>query len=102
MAIKTYKPTSPGRRQMTRAVRVETTANTPHKPLLDRKQRTGGRDNKGLIAIRFRGGGHKKRYRIVDFRRDKIGIPAKVETVEYDPNRSANIALVCYADGERR
>src|SRR6185295_9893869 len=102
MAIKTFKPTSPGRRQMTQTIRVETSANTPHKPLLDKKTRSGGRDNKGLIAIRFRGGGHKKRYRVIDFKRDKIGIPAKVETVEYDPNRSANISLVCYADGERR
>ncbi len=102
MAIKTYKPTSPGRRGMTRAFGVLSTENRPHKPLLDKKTRSGGRDNRGLIAVRFRGGGHKKRHRIIDFRREKIGIPARVETLEYDPNRSANIALVCYADGERR
>jgi len=102
MAIKIFKPTSPGRRGMTQTIRVETSANTPHKPLLDKKVRTGGRDNRGLIAVRHHGGGHKRRYRIIDFRRDKLAIPAKVETIEYDPNRSANIALLCYADGERR
>ncbi len=102
MAIKIYKPTSAGRRGMTQTIRVETSENHPHKPLLDKKTGSGGRDNRGLIAVRFRGGGHKKRYRLIDFRRDKIGIPARVETIEYDPNRSANISLVCYADGERR
>ena len=102
MAIKTYKPTSKGRRFMTHAIRVEGTSNTPHKPLLDKKVRTGGRDNRGILAVRHRGGGHKRRYRVVDFRRDKLGIPARVETIEYDPNRTANIALVCYKDGERR
>ncbi len=102
MAIKSYKPTSAGRRFVTSAVTTDGTANVPHKPLLDKKTRSGGRDGKGGIAIRHRGGGHKRRYRIIDFRRDKIGIPARVETIEYDPNRSANIALLCYADGERR
>jgi large subunit ribosomal protein L2 len=102
MPVKKYSPTSPGRRFQTRVVRVESTANEPHKPLLDIKPRTGGRDNRGLLSVRHRGGGHKRRYRIIDFRRDKIGIPARVETIEYDPNRTANIALVCYADGERR
>jgi large subunit ribosomal protein L2 len=102
MAMKKYKPTTPGRRFMTSTVRVEGSKNKPHKPLLDKLSKSGGRDNRGRIAVRRRGGGHKRRYRIVDFRRDKIGIPAKVETIEYDPNRSANIALVCYADGERR
>jgi large subunit ribosomal protein L2 len=103
MATKKYKPTSPGRRFMTSMVRVEgCTKNRPHKPLLAKKKSYGGRDNKGRIAIRHRGGGHKRRYRIIDFRRNKIGVPAKVERIEYDPNRSANIALLCYADGERR
>jgi len=102
MAIKKYNPTSPGRRFMTSTKRVETSANNPHKPLLAKRKSSGGRDNRGHLSVRHRGGGHKRRYRIIDFRRDKIGIPAKVETIEYDPNRSANIALLCYADGERR
>jgi large subunit ribosomal protein L2 len=102
MAVKNYKPTSPGRRFMTKIARVTGTTNAPHKPLLDVKKRTGGRNNLGEVTIWHRGGGHKRRYRIVDFRRDKLGIPARVETIEYDPNRSANLALVCYADGERR
>ena len=102
MAIKKYKPTSPGRRTMTRIVRDSSTENKPHKPLVSKHKKTGGRNNRGRISIRHHGGGHKRRYRIIDFRRDKQGIPAKVETIEYDPNRSADIALVCYADGERR
>ncbi len=102
MAIKSYKPTSAGRRFMTVAVRTESTENAPHKPLLDKKTRSGGRDNRGYLSVRHRGGGHKRRYRIVDFRREKVGIPARVERLEYDPNRSANLALLCYADGERR
>ncbi len=102
MATKIYRPTSPGRRFMTKVVQVEGSANSPHKPLLDVKKRSGGRNGKGQITVWHRGGGHKRRYRVIDFRRDKPGIPARVETIEYDPNRSANIALVCYADGERR
>ncbi len=102
MAIKKYKPTSSGRRFMSSTVRVEGSKNNPHKPLLAKHGKSGGRDNRGRLAIRHRGGGHKRRYRMIDFRRDKIGIPAKVERVEYDPNRSANIALLCYLDGERR
>ena len=102
MAIKKYKPTSPGRRFMTSTVRVETSENKPYKPLVEKLSKSGGRDNKGRIAVRHHGGGHKRSYRVIDFKRDKIGIPAKVETIEYDPNRSANIALLCYADGERR
>lgn len=103
MAMKTYKPTSPGRRFMTSAIRIEgSSTNRPHKPLLVKHRKTGGRNNRGRISIRHRGGGHKRRYRLIDFRRDKIGIPARVERIEYDPNRSANIALLCYADGERR
>jgi large subunit ribosomal protein L2 len=102
MAIKKTKPTSPIRRFTTYLVQAGGNKNTPHKPLLAKKTRKGGRDNRGLISVRHQGGGHKQRYRIIDFRRDKIGIPAKVETIEYDPNRSANIALLCYRDGERR
>ncbi len=102
MAVKKYKPTSPGRRFMTSLVRTEKSKNEPPKPLTTGLKKHAGRNNKGQIAIRHRGGGHKRRYRIIDFRRDKRDIPAKVETIEYDPNRSANIALVCYADGERR
>jgi len=102
MAIKKYKPTSPGRRTMTRIVRESGTTNAPYKPLVKKLSKNGGRDNRGHIAVRHRGGGHKRRYRVIDFRRDKLDIPAKVEKIEYDPNRSADIALVCYADGERR
>ena len=102
MAIKNYKATSPGRRFQTRMVRSSSTENDPHKPLVRGLMQTGGRNNVGRMAVRHQGGGHKRRYRTIDFRRDKIGIPAKVERIEYDPNRSADIALVCYADGERR
>ena len=101
MPVKKSNPTSAGRRFAT-FVERESSENAPHKPLLAPKPGSGGRDNRGLLSVRHRGGGHKRRYRIIDFRRDKIGITAKVETIEYDPNRSANIALVCYADGERR
>jgi large subunit ribosomal protein L2 len=102
MAVKKYKPTSPGRRTMTRIIRESGATNEPHKPLLRKLSKHAGRNNRGTISIRHRGGGHKRRYRIIDFKRNKIGIPAKVERLEYDPNRSADIALLCYADGERR
>ena len=102
MAIKKYKPTSPGRRFMSSTVRVETSSGKPHKPLVEKLSKNGGRNNKGRISIRHRGGGHKRRYRVIDFKRNKIGISGKIETIEYDPNRSANIALICYVDGERR
>lgn len=102
MAIKKYKPTSPGRRFSTRIVRASGTKNGPHKPLVEKLTKKGGRDNRGHISVRHRGGGHKRRYRVIDFKRDKPGIPARVERVEYDPNRSSDIALLCYADGERR
>jgi large subunit ribosomal protein L2 len=102
MALKSYKATSPGRRFRTTVGRESGTANEPHKPLVRGGRRFGGRDNSGRIAVRHQGGGHKRRYRIIDFRRDKLGIPGRVERVEYDPNRTADIALVCYADGERR
>ena len=102
MGVKTFKPTSAGRRFQTVSDFAEITKDRPHKPLLAKKNRSGGRNNKGVIAFRHRGGGHKQRYRIIDFRRDKDGIPAKVATIEYDPNRSARIALLNYADGEKR
>ena len=102
MPLKQTKPTSPGRRFVVRVETPELHKGEPHSPLLDKKSRTGGRNNAGRISTRHRGGGHKQRYRIVDFRRDKDGVPAKVERLEYDPNRSAHIALLLYADGERR
>ena len=102
MGTKSFKPTSPGRRTMTIVHGATGTRNAPHKPLVRKLVKSGGRDNRGQIAVRHRGGGHKRRYRVIDFRRDKLDIPARVESIEYDPNRSADIALVCYADGERR
>lgn len=102
MAIKKHRPTSPGRRLMTQVVRTDSSKNEPHKPLVRSLKKNAGRDNRGHIAVRHRGGGHKRRYRVIDFRRDKLEVPGKVERIEYDPNRSANIALICYSDGERR
>jgi len=102
MPIKKFKPTSPGRRQMEVVVSPEITTDRPYKPLLQPKRRTGGRNNVGRITIWHRGGGHKKRYRVIDFKRDKDGVPGRVLTIEYDPNRSANIALIGYRDGEKR
>lgn len=101
MAIKRYRPTSPGRRGMTSQDFGTITKGTPEKSLLEKKSSTGGRNNNGRITSRFRGGGHKQRYRKVDFRRNKTGVPAKVVAIEYDPNRSARIALLHYADGEK-
>lgn len=102
MAIKKYKPTSPGRRFATVSDFSEITATKPEKSLLTPLKKTGGRNAHGRITSRRRGGGHKRRYRIIDFRRDKDGVPAKVATIEYDPNRSARIALLHYKDGEKR
>ena len=102
MAVQKAKPTSAGRRFVVRAVRNDLHKGEPHAPLLESKSNTGGRNNKGRITTRHRGGGHKQHYRIVDFKRDKDGIAGSVERVEYDPNRSAHLALVLYADGERR
>ena len=102
MAIKTFRPKTHSLRFKTVIdYKQEITTDEPHKPLLDRKNRINGRNNYGQLTVRHRGGGNKKHYRIIDFRRDKVGIPAKVETIEYDPNRSAFIALLSYADGER-
>ncbi|OXS73850.1 50S ribosomal protein L2 [Domibacillus enclensis] len=102
MAIKKYKPTTNGRRNMTSLDYAEITTSTPEKSLLEPLKKKGGRNNQGKITVRHRGGGHKRQYRIIDFKRDKDGIPGRVATIEYDPNRSANIALVNYADGEKR
>lgn len=102
MSIKTYKPTSPGTRFRSGSDFSELTTKKPYKPLLRPIRKTGGRNNQGCITVWHRGGGHKRAYRIIDFRRDKFGIPSVVETIEYDPNRSARIALLKYADGERR
>ncbi|MBO1264782.1 50S ribosomal protein L2 [Proteiniclasticum sp. SCR006] len=102
MAIKSYKPTTPSRRNMTSNAFVEITTDKPEKSLLVAKNRTGGRNAQGKITVRHRGGGAKRKYRIIDFKRNKDGIPARVATIEYDPNRSAFIALVVYADGEKR
>ncbi len=102
MAIKKLKPTNPASRFQEYALREEVTADKPHKALVEGKRRISGRNNKGRQTIWFRGGGHKRRYRRIDFRRDKVGVPAKVATIEYDPNRSALISLLHYADGEKR
>jgi large subunit ribosomal protein L2 len=100
--IKKSKPTSPGRRFRSWVSRDDLNKGDPHAALLQPKKQKSGRNNQGRITSRHRGGGHKKHYRLIDFKRTKDGIPAKVETIEYDPNRSANIALVLYADGERK
>ncbi len=102
MAIKRYKPTSPGRRFMSVSAFEEITTKTPEKSLLVKKNKTGGRNANGKITVRHIGGGNKVKYRIIDFKRNKYDIPAKVSTIEYDPNRTANIALLVYADGEKR
>jgi len=102
MPIKQYKPTTPAQRYKTTSTFAEITKTEPEKSLLTVLKKTGGRNNKGRITSRRRGGGHKRKYRIIDFRRDKTGIPAKVAAIEYDPNRSARIALLFYADGEKR
>jgi large subunit ribosomal protein L2 len=102
MPIKTYRPTTQTLRYRTTLVNDDITSTSPHKPLLEPKPRTGGRRNSGDTTMRFIGGGHKRKLRIVDFKRDKTGIPATVTTIEYDPNRSSRIALLAYADGEKR
>ena len=102
MGIKSNKPTSPGRRFQTHSTFEELTTDKPEKSLLSVLRKKGGRNANGRLTARHRGGGHKRAYRIIDFKRDKDGIPAKVATVEYDPNRSSNIALLNYVDGEKR
>ena len=102
MGLKQYKPTSPGRRFQTVSDFAEITSTTPEKSLLEPLPKKGGRNNNGRITTRHQGGAHKRRYRVIDFKRNKDGVPAKVATIEYDPNRSARIALLHYADGEKR
>ena len=102
MAVKSFKPYAPSRRFMTVASFDEITTDKPEKSLVERLQKHAGRNNQGRLTVRHHGGGHKRLYRIIDFKRNKDGIPAKVATVEYDPNRSARIALLNYADGEKR
>ena len=102
MPIKRYKPTSPGRRDMSVVSFDDITASKPHKPLLRPLKSKAGRNNHGHITTRHRGGGHKRMYRVIDFKREKEGVPARVATIEYDPNRSARIALLFYEDGEKR
>jgi large subunit ribosomal protein L2 len=102
MPLRSYRPTSPGLRQMTRSTFDEITADTPHKPLIERLVRNAGRNSQGKMTVRHQGSGHKRLYRIIDWKRDKFGVPGKIATVEYDPNRSARIALLHYVDGEKR
>ena len=102
MPVSNYKPTSPGRRGMSVASFDEVTESRPYKPLTEPLKKHAGRNNQGKITLRHRGGGHKRLYRIIDWKRNKIGVPATVQTVEYDPNRSSRIALLAYADGEKR
>ena len=102
MAVKSFKPTSPGRRQMTVHTFEEITATKPEKSLLQPVKKKAGRNAHGCITVRHQGGGHKRQYRVIDFKRNKDNIPARVATIEYDPNRSARIALLNYADGEKR
>lgn len=102
MALIDYKPTSAGRRAMVRVVNPDLHKGAPYAALTEAQNKTGGRNNNGRITTRHKGGGSKQHYRIIDFKRDKEGIPARVERLEYDPNRTAHIALLCYADGERR
>jgi large subunit ribosomal protein L2 len=102
MAIKTYRPTTPSRRYITTVSREEVTSQRPEKSLVQPKRRTGGRNSTGRVTSRFIGGGHKQAYRVIDFKRDKPGVAAKVASIEYDPNRSSRIALLHYKDGEKR
>ena len=102
MAIKNYKPTTPGRRKMSTLVNEEITASTPEKSLTVTMKKNGGRNNQGKITVRHHGGGEKRKYRIIDFKRNKLNVPGTVVSIEYDPNRTANIALIQYLDGEKR
>ncbi|MGC9129101.1 MAG: 50S ribosomal protein L2, partial [Acidithiobacillus sp.] len=102
MALVKTKPTSAGRRFVIRVVNPDLHKGAPYAPLVEPQSKSGGRNHYGRVTRRHQGGGHRRHYRVVDFRRDKLEIPARVERLEYDPNRSAHIALLCYADGERR
>ena len=99
MAIRNYKPTTPGRRKMSTLVNTEITKTTPEKSLVVTIRKNGGRNNQGKITVRHQGGGEKRKYRIIDFKRNKLNVPGSVASIEYDPNRTANIALINYADG---
>ena len=102
MAIKNYKPTTPGLRKMSTLVNTEITKSTPEKSLTVTRKKNSGRNNQGKITVRHHGGGVKRKYRIIDFKRNKFDVPGTVASIEYDPNRTANIALINYADGEKR
>src|SRR5687767_397900 len=102
MPLRSYKPTSPARRFVTRPTFDEITTTVPHKPLLEPKKRINGRNSQGRLTVRHRGGGEKRHYRRIDFKRDKLDVPARLATVEYDPNRSARIGLLHYRDGDKR
>ncbi|MBP7963128.1 MAG: 50S ribosomal protein L2 [Caldilineaceae bacterium] len=102
MAVKIYRPTSPGRRNMSVSVYSDITRTEPERSLVVPLKKSGGRNNRGVVTVRHRGGGHKRRYRVIDFRRDKLDVEARVDSIEYDPNRSARIALLVYTDGEKR
>lgn len=102
MAIRNYKPTTPGRRKMSALINEEITTSTPEKSLTVTIKKNGGRNNQGKITVRHHGGGEKRKYRIIDFKRNKLNVPGSVASIEYDPNRTANIALINYADGEKR
>ncbi|MCC6169298.1 MAG: 50S ribosomal protein L2 [Caldilineaceae bacterium] len=102
MAIKIYRPTSPGRRNMSVSAFEDVTRTEPERSLLEPLRKQSGRNNRGVVTVRHRGGGHKRRYRVIDFRRDKLGVPGRVDSIEYDPNRSARIALLVYQDGDKR
>ena len=102
MAIRNYKPTTPGRRKMSALINEEITTSTPEKSLVVTVKKNGGRNNQGKITVRHHGGGEKRKYRIIDFKRNKLNVPGSVASIEYDPNRTANIALINYADGEKR
>ena len=102
MAIINYKPTTPGRRKMSALVNEEITASTPEKSLTVTMKKNSGRNNQGKITVRHQGGGVKRKYRIIDFKRNKVNVPGSVASIEYDPNRTANIALISYADGEKK
>jgi large subunit ribosomal protein L2 len=100
--LKKLKPATPGQRGVIRVITPELFKGEPHAPLLEKQKRGSGRNHRGVITVRHKGGGHKQHYRLIDFKRNKLGINGKVERIEYDPNRTAHIALICYVDGERR
>ena len=102
MPLRSYRPNTPSQRGMTRSTFEEITTDKPHKPLTEHIGSKAGRNSQGKLTVRHQGGGHKRLYRVIDWRRDKVGVPARIATIEYDPNRSARIALLHYADGAKR